>query len=222
MKATYNKSEIMRRAWKLFKNQEVRTMEMFGECLRQSWNIAKNGTLHNTIDDMYKKYYKGVYFFILSKVGGKSEIAEEITNDVFLKANEHLNNYDVHKAKINTWLFFIANNMVIDYYRKNKNNCTVNVSQFADAETGKETYQIADSSYQEEDVENKELSDAISCAMSKLKPKYRKVAEQYFIKGKKYEEIAEILDMPMGTVKAMIYRVREKLQGELKSVRGAN
>jgi len=220
MKANYNKSEIMRRAWKLFKNQEVKTMEMFAECLRQSWNIAKNGTANNNIADIYNKYYKGIYYFVLSKVGGKSEIAEEITNDVFLKCDEHLYNYDVHKAKINTWLYFIANNMVIDYYRKNKNNCTTNIGEFVDEE-GKETFQIADSSYQEENVENKELSEQINSAMSKLKPKYRKVAEQYFMQGKKYEEIAEILDMPMGTVKAMIYRVREKLQNELKSVRGA-
>lgn len=220
MKANYNKSLIMKRAWKLFRNQEVRTSEMFGDCLRQSWNIAKNGMAINDINTIYAKYYKQVYFFILGRVGNRAHIAEELTNDVFMKCREHLEKYDVYLAKLNTWLFTIAKNTVIDHFRTAHADKYVSVDNFVDAETGRETFQIADNN-ETDNVENDELSQAIEKAMSSLKPKYRKVAELFFMEQKQYAEISEILDIPMGSVKGMISRVRAMLQEQLQVLRTA-
>jgi len=217
MKATYNKSLIMKRAWKLFKNQEVRTMEVFSDSLKQSWNMAKNGIGVNDITVIYKKYYQQVYYFIMSMVGYKAHIAEELTNDVFIKCQKHMENYDVYTAKLNTWLIHIARNITIDYFRTAHTDRVVSIDNFVDTE-GRETFQIADKC-NNDNVENTELSETINRAMSKLKPKYRQVAELFFIEQKKYDEISEILNIPMGSVKGMISRVRTMLQEQLQSVR---
>ena len=222
LKANYNKSAIMKHAWKLFKAQDVRTMEMFSNCLRQSWNIAKNGMAINDISAIYNKYYKQVYYFIFVRVGNMAHIAEELTNDVFIKAQRHIesNNYDVYRSKINTWLFFIAGNIVIDHFRTAHADKYVSVDNFVDAETGREKFQIADSSH-EDNVENSEMSIAIKNAMSTLKPKYRRVAELFFMEQKQYNEISEILNIPMGSVKGMINRCRATLQEQLQVLRTA-
>jgi len=214
--ASYNKSQIMRSAWVIFRNSN--NTLTFGEALKKSWNIAKNGIKDISIDVIYKKYYSQVYFSIFTKVGNKADIAEELTNDVFIKANRHLHEYDVNKAKINTWLINIAKNIVIDYYRmfNDKNAQKLNVGDFCDSD-GKEFFQFTDNS-NFDSIENKELSQSIDCALSNLKPKYREVAELYFIDQKKYDEIADILDIPLGSVKGMISRARAMLQSELQAV----
>ena len=208
----------MKRAWKLFNAQEVRTNEMFKDCLRQSWNMAKNGMMINNINTIYHKYYKQVYYFILVRVGNRNDLAEDLTQDTFVKISKHLETYDVYLAKLNTWIYTIAKNVIIDYVRTAHADRSVSVENFVDAETGKETYQIADSN-NNDSIENKELSEAINKAMSNLKPKYRKIAELFFIEQKQYQEISEILDIPMGSVKAMISRVRAMLQESLQGVR---
>lgn len=206
----------MKRAWTLFKAQNIRTMEMFSTCLKESWNIAKNGIKTIDINTIYNKYYQSIYHFVLGRVN-HVEDAEEIANDVFIKANKHLDNYDVHTAKINTWLFTIAKNAVIDFYRRNHSDQYTNVSDFADADTGKEIYQFVDDTA--DVVENLELGEQIKVAFASLKPKYRRVAELFFLSQKQYKEIAEIMDIPMGTVFGMISRCRTMLQGNLVAVR---
>jgi RNA polymerase sigma factor (sigma-70 family) len=178
-------------------------------------NKEKNGVSINTIDNLYKNHYKDIYKLILYKVH-KAEIAEELTQDVFIKANEHLANYDVLKAKITTWLYTIANNKVIDYYRANKNNTTIHVSDFINAETGKETYTFIDTESTESMTENSELKLKIEKAISTLKPNYKRMAELFFYENKQYSEIAIICNTPIGTVKGNLNRCRIILQEVLQ------
>jgi RNA polymerase sigma-70 factor (ECF subfamily) len=209
---TYNKSAIMKKAWVIFRNSENLT---FGQALKQSWNLAKNGMKEVNFDAVYKKYFKQIYFYILEKVSFKSDIAENLTQDTFVKVFKHLENYEVEKSALNTWIHRIALNTVIDNVRTSHADRFTNVDNFVDAETGKETFQIVDNA-QVDMFENKQLSESINRAMSKLKPKYKAIAELYFVHEKNYNEIAEILSVPMGTVKGMINRSRAMLQAELK------
>jgi len=215
IKASYNKSEIMKTAWQIFRNNTENLT--FSNCLRQSWSIAKNGIKDDDINTVYTKYYKQVYLFVLNRVGNKTHIAEEITNDVFIKFNNKIT-YDVYRAKILTLLYTMAKNAVIDYFRTAHADRFISVSQFCDTETGKETFQIVDNSHSD-NVETSELSERINTAMSSLKPKYRQIAELFFMEQKKYNEIAEILCIPMGSVKGMINRVRAMLQESLQACR---
>jgi RNA polymerase sigma-70 factor, ECF subfamily len=216
--AKYNKSEILKFAWVLFRT--VNNTKSFGDCLRQSWHIAKNGNNNNTYNEIYKNFNKPILNYIYNKVKN-IEDAQDICQEVFIRLHKHLANYDVYKAKISTWLYTIANNLIIDHYRTDKSGNYTNVSSFVDAETGKETYQfVADESYETEVVmDNADKSLKIAKAFASLKPSYKRIAELYFLEDKPYNEIAEICNVPMGTVKGMINRCRAMLQGELKDIR---
>ena len=68
---------------------------------------------------IYNKSHKSILNFILRKVNSQM-IAEELTNDVFMKVYNHLENYDESKSAMNTWIMNITSNTIIDYYRKKK------------------------------------------------------------------------------------------------------
>ena len=214
MRTKVNKSQLMKKAWQLFKNQPVKTDEMFAECLKKSWSISKSAP---KFEELYKLYYGAIFNFIFLKLHN-TEVCEELTNDVFIKANSNMHLYNSDKSGISTWLHNIAKNLVIDYYRADNSDKYINVSQFNDAETGKEIFQFADSQTTDSIMDNKELLENVQKAMSKLKPKYQKVAELHFIADKPYNEIAELLEMPLGSVKGMVNRIKSMLtsQAELK------
>ena len=213
MKAKFNKSQIMKRAWQLFKNQDVRTDEKFAECMRSAWQIAKG---QPSIESLYKAHYQGILNFINMKIHNIDD-AQELTNDTFIKALQNMHLFNAEKSSISTWLHNIAKNCVIDHYRKDQSDKYINVSNFTD-ESGKEMYQFEDTNKTDIILENKELSESIQKAMSTLKPKYKKVAELYFIKDQPYNEIAELLELPLGSVKGMVFRIKSMLasQTELK------
>lgn len=218
MKSTvnYNKSRIFSRAWKTFKSGEYST---FGDALRASWNIEKNGVSTITIDYVYNTYYNQIFNFINSQINYKSDDAQEIAQDVFIKFNEKISEYDVNKSKVSYYLFYIARNKVIDYYRKNKNaNNVTHIGNYTD-DNGNDTLQIEAEYYNADNVDSKETNNTIEHAMSLLSEKQQRIATLFFIEDKMYKEIAEIMDIPMNTVKVTIVRIREKLQANLKDVR---
>jgi len=239
MKTTYNKSEIMKRAWQMFRNQSVRTMEMFSFCMKQSWGIAK-GTVkvekEMTFEQIYSKYYNEVLQFINYKMNYKhKEVAKEVCNDTFLKADKY--GYDSTKGKITTWLKGIAYQLIIDSYHKDTcvksvedvddfGNSTVTkmrvnnktyISDFVN-EDGSEWLEFDAQSDASAESENEELLTSVNKGFNSLKPKYQQIAQLYFIGQYSYKEIAETLDMSLGNVKVQILRCREMLKAELKFV----
>lgn len=216
MKSTtknYNKSIIMRRAWVIFRKENDLT---FPESLKKSWYIAKNGKNNNTFDEVYNKNYNQILYFVNGWVKNMIE-AEDITAKVFIKLNENFDKYDVYQAKISTYLHVIAKSMIIDFFRTNHKDKYVNVNNFVDND-GKEIFQFVDENTND-NIENDELKNSINDALNNLKPKYKEIAVLYFVKELSYKEISNILDLPMGTVKGNISRVRKMLQENLKDVR---
>lgn len=215
MKTNYDKAKIMQKAWQIFKSKENNLS--FGECLRQSWNIAKNGTKQVDFKHIYDKHYSQVLNYINSRINYKTEVAQELTQDVFLQVSKHVDKYDVYKAKVTTWLFTIANNKIIDYFRANKNAGNISHVDGWTDENGRETFNF-ESDYYVEGIEENEMQATIKNAMSTLNKKEYDIAILYFMEDRQYNEIVELLNIPMGTVKAMINRIRTKLQSKLKNV----
>jgi len=213
----YNKSEVLKRAWYLYKNQSVKTDSQFSDCLKDSWKYYKESI--NNFDAIYKKYYKEVLNYITFKMNGNYSIAEEITNNVFIAFKNNSYKYDETKSKISTYIKFMANNAIIDFWRKENKikSETINVSDFIN-ENGTELIQI-ESDDNINTIENNELSLQIKLAFNTLKPKYKKVATLAFLEEKNYNEIASICDIPIGTVKGMLNRARLMLQNELKTIK---
>jgi RNA polymerase sigma-70 factor (ECF subfamily) len=175
-------------------------------------------------DFNFNKFYTENYSKILNHVVIRvknREVAEELTNDVFLKIREKISLYDEQKSGFNTWVYTVANNTIIDYFRASKNEKQVQqISDFQDEE-GRETLQIPANDGRTTaatEIETQELSQEMLKAFRGLKPSYRRVAIQYFLRQKQYDEIAETLNIPIGSVKGMIFRVREMLQSQLKPV----
>ncbi|MFA5300836.1 MAG: RNA polymerase sigma factor [Lutibacter sp.] len=204
-------------AHKNFKNVE-QTSENWAKCLKEAWVLVKNRPMLN-FESVYNEYNKRIQNFINTKVKN-SDAAQELCADVFIKVNDNLVYYMGEIAGLSTWIYSIAKNTIIDYYRVDKSSHYTNVSNFADAETGKETFQfVASESYETESVlDCADKSEKISKAFENLKPNYKKIALLYFIEDKQYNEIAEVCNIPLGTVKGMISRCREMLQNELKDV----
>jgi RNA polymerase sigma-70 factor (ECF subfamily) len=166
---------------------------------------------------LYSEFYFSILNFVTSKVNGKREIAEEITQDTFLKVAEHLQDYDSTRGKISTWIYNIAGNKVIDYYRRNKSSYMVSVDGFVNDE-GEPSFEFKDTQKADELVNSDETMSAIDRAMDILNKKEMKIAELYFIDQMKYKEIAEQMELNLGTVKANINRIRVKLQNKLSKV----
>lgn len=167
-------------------------------------------------NDIYKANKNQVQNYIYSKVRN-FEDAEDLTILVFTKLNKYPYNPDNEQgASLDSYLRTICNSVIVDFFRKSKLN-TVNVSGYVD-DNGNESFQFEGGEEANERIEAEELRGQIMKAFAGLKPKYKRIAVLYFMREKKYEEIATICNVPMNTVKVMIKRCREMLQAELKPV----
>ena len=139
--------------------------------------------------------------------------AEDAAQDVFLKVYQSLNKFKP-QASLHTWLYRIAINTCIDYRRK-----PFFESLFKSSKEGDEFVvdSLADSPSPERLFESKQISNAIQIALGRLSEKLRTVIVLKEIEGLSYEEIAEVLDVSIGTVKSRISRAREELKEVLKN-----
>jgi RNA polymerase sigma-70 factor (ECF subfamily) len=173
-----------------------------------------------TIDSIYRKYYNTILNYINWKINNLDD-AMELTNDVFLKFdrvgyNPERMGFENKVANVGSYLHTIANTLIIDYTRTYHQDKYIPASRFFNENNDMETFQFEDvNASAETNVAKDELQYSLNKAFSGLKPKYRKIAVLYFVKEKKYDEIAELCNVPLGTVKGMIARARVQLQGEL-------
>lgn len=144
---------------------------------------------------------------------------EEIVSDIFIRVSKYLPKFDENQSNLTTWLINIANSSISDYFRKeNKHKNVIKISNYVD-DGGNEFMQIESPNKASELIESKELNNDIMSALNSLKPNYKEIADMFFIQELQYTEISKILEIPMGTVKGMISRCREKLQSQLADVK---
>jgi len=171
---------------------------------------------NTNFSQIYAKNYTDVVNYLTYK-GIDTETAQDLAQDVFIKVLKYIETFDETKSKLSTWLRNITNHVIIDYYRTNQygKNC-VNVTEFDDEETGL-SFQFVDKSASTDSlVLSNEKKSVIDRAFASLKEgRERLIARLYFREEFEYSEIVEMTAYPMGTVKGMINRIREKLQNEL-------
>ena len=164
---------------------------------------------------LVKRYEKQIVNYIFRMIGDYQD-ALELSQEVFLKAYLGLKTYRSDYS-FSTWLYRIAKNRTIDFIRKRKLD-TVSIEGKGDEDSLKPQYE--DTGLKPDEVfEKKRRAKLVEKAVSKLPLEYREVIIMYHVDGLKYEEIAEILDLPIGTVKNRIFRARkllkELLEGEI-------
>ncbi|WP_234571912.1 RNA polymerase sigma factor [Rhodohalobacter sp. 614A] len=170
--------------------------------------------------DAYKqlmdKYQKPLYFHVLKMVRNHEQV-EDLVQEAFMKAFNNLSSYNTNYA-FSTWLYRITTNHTIDYLRKKKLN-TTSINEPVKTRDGEMEIQISDEAETDRNIIRKERKEIIHTAINNLPKKYRKVIEMRHLQELSYQEIAEQLDLPLGTVKAHIFRAREMLYKELKDKR---
>ena len=167
---------------------------------------------------LMKHYNDAIYFMVLKMVNNKTD-AEDLTIEAFGKAFTDIHQYEPRFA-FSTWLFRIASNNAIDHLRK-KRAITVPLEPLigSDKNIGIEyNYNArADSDTPEEAFIKKQNAKKLRNAVSTLKPRFRTLLELRYFKEYSYFEIAEELNLPLGTVKVQLFRAREKLFDLLKN-----
>ncbi len=165
-------------------------------------------------DLLVKRYQDPLLNFVYRFLGNHTE-AEDIVQETFyrLYKNKH---YYREIAKFSTWIYTIAGNLAKTELRKRNRRKLFSISHFMSTE---KDYDIPDSSFTPDTVTNSQITDKIiQKAIDKLSPKFKEVIVLRDIQGLSYEEIAEIVKIPLGTVKSRVNRARLRLQEDLKDL----
>jgi RNA polymerase sigma-70 factor (ECF subfamily) len=164
--------------------------------------------------ELLGRYRDAIYFMLLKMVNNPSD-AEDLTIEAFGKAFKNINQYTPNYA-FSTWLFKIATNNCIDFIRKKKLN-NVSLDQSVTHEDSAPMTIPTDTLDPEEDLINQQKVVLLRSVVAKLKPRYRKLIELRYFHELSYDEISEELELPIGTVKAQLFRARELLYNILKN-----
>ena len=166
-----------------------------------------------TFEKIYPENHTKVLSWLSQKVGDKM-VAEELTSKTFIKVYENLDTYDSEKSNLLTWIMTIANNTTIDYFRKRKLD-TISL-QIQDNE-GNEYLQISSNSIDPYQIlVNGELGDKIKRAIKQLPNTYQNIANLFFNCELTYDEIAEEMNISLGTVKGKLHRAKNLMKETLK------
>ncbi len=165
---------------------------------------------------LMKKYHNAIAHLIMRMVGTQGDV-EDLTQEAFIKAFNSLESFNDEFA-FSTWLYKIATNNCIDYLRKRKLK-TFSIDRPIGGEDSAPQYEIPDESHTPDgEILRTQQNTAIQHAIDALPEKYRIVIVMRHQEEKSYEEIATELDLPLGTVKAHIFRAREMLYKQLRGV----
>src|SRR5690242_20007753 len=166
--------------------------------------------------ELMSRYKDSIYFMLLKMVNNRDD-ADDLTIEAFGKAFKNLHQYTPDFA-FSTWLFKIATNNCIDFIRRKRKN-TFSIDQSMEGEGGSEMqFEIKSNTLDpEERMIKKQKALLMRDVVEKLKPRYRRLVELRYFQERSYEEIAKELQLPLGTVKAQLFRAREFLYQILKS-----
>lgn len=162
------------------------------------------------------KNYRDTLFFMMLKMTNNTNDAEDLTIEAFGKAFKNLDQYTPDYA-FSTWLFKIASNNCIDFIRKRKKQRMVADHYDQDEEKGDIFERIpSDTLDPEQEAIREQKVQAMRDVVDKLKPHYKSLIELRYFREFSYDEIAEQMNLPLGTVKAQLFRARELLYNILK------
>jgi RNA polymerase sigma-70 factor (ECF subfamily) len=167
--------------------------------------------------ELLHRYERPVFSLVYRMVRDR-ETAEDLTQETFVKVLNALESYRP-EYRFSSWIFKIANNAAIDHLRKRELN-TLSLDGAPGAVTASEVEATALQATDHTpsalaELESRELGTAIEQAVAKLRPDYRACILLRHVEGRAYEEIAETLDLPLGTVKTYIHRARLELREQL-------
>jgi|TARA_Y100000385_G_C13058956_1_gene623365 RNA polymerase sigma-70 factor (ECF subfamily) len=165
--------------------------------------------------ELMDKYKDPIYFMLLKMVNNIDD-AEDLTLEAFGKAFNRLNQYTPNFA-FSTWLFKIATNNCIDFLRKKKKNVMSIDNRVSNKDGEEYMFEIKSEGMTPEQIAmNDQKIQLMRQYVKKLKPRYQTLVEMRYFKELSYDEISEEMKLPLGTVKAQLFRAREFLYNIMK------
>ena len=171
--------------------------------------------------ELIGRYQRPVFSLIYRLVRDR-EKSEDLAQETFIKVLNALDRYDP-SYKFSSWIFKIAHNTSLDHLRK-KEPQTLSLEGSPHAETPSEQESsviqaLSTEETPEEYAASRELGATLEVAIGKLRPEYRTAIILCHVEGRPYEEIAETMGVPLGTVKTYIHRARNELKKTLEHLR---
>jgi len=169
--------------------------------------------------ELMSKYRDSIYYMMLKMVRNEDD-ADDLTIEAFGKAFNRIHQYEPNFA-FSTWLFRIATNNCIDFIRKQKMIMLSIDKTITDNEGGEMKIDLKSSNLDpEEKIIRKQKIRIMRAIVDQLKPRYRTLIVLRYFRELSYEEIATEAELPLGTVKAQLYRAREQLYKLMQHKKG--
>lgn len=180
------------------------------EKARQDFELVKTALRgdEKAFARLLARYKDAIYFMLLKMVNNRSD-AEDLTLEAFGKAFKNLHQYSPTFA-FSTWLFKIASNNCIDFLRKKK-GVHISIENNEQNENGEQVKLKSKELNPEEKLIRMQKAILLRRVVRRLKPRYQILVELRYFREFSYEEIAKELNLPLGTVKAQLFRAREML-----------
>ncbi len=164
--------------------------------------------------------YERPIFSLIYRMVRDRELAEDLAQETFVRAFNAIASYNT-SYKFSSWIFKIASNHTINYLRKRKLD-TISIFGTSDEGLGDHELQIKSiAENPHEFTERRELGGQIEVAIGELREEYRMAILLYHVEGSSYEEIADIMDIPLGTAKTYLFRARKELKKHLEYLRAS-
>lgn len=164
----------------------------------------------DAFEQLLLEHQKNVYN-LCYRMANNPDDAMDLSQETFLRAWRCLDQYQFASA-FSTWLYRLCSNLCIDFLRKRRRQQTVPLT-FEDADGEEQTYAVPDPApLPEEQVELKLTRETLQAAMAQLLPEHRAILQLRVCEDLPYEQIADILDIQVGTVKSRLSRARTQLK----------
>lgn len=192
------------------KSLSQREIEMLVERARQGDRTA--------FGQLVNEYKDKIYNYVARMLNDPYE-AEDVTQEAFLRAYKSLPRFR-GASSFHTWLYRIASNLAIDVVRKRKRqDPTFSLDEPLESDDGEYERELPDETGGPEDrTSTRETRVAVRRAIMDLPEKLRDVMILYELQGETYEDIADILDVPLGTVKSRLFNARNRLKDSLQEL----
>lgn len=169
-----------------------------------------------SFDQLILKYRERVYAMVYNMTSNREDAAD-LTQDAFIKAFQSINRFQ-GQSSFFTWLYRIAVNSSLTHLRKNKLRTFFSFDKVhEDAGVAEVINRLTDKKNVERDVFVHELQEKLNEAMQKLSIPHRTVVTLFEIDGLSHEEIAEVMNCSVGTVRSRLHYAKQLLQAELQS-----
>jgi len=170
------------------------------DCLKNEEELVRMAkTDDNAFQTLYNYYFPEILGYIYKRVGSK-EVTEDLVSVIFIKVFTNLNKYKSNSFR--AWLYRIATNSLIDYYRKNSRVSEINI------EDVNEPQSIASTPI--EDVQKKQDMEMIKDILNSLPQRYKEILHLKFFSELNIEEISKVMDISVGNVSAITNRALKK------------